>query len=196
MVQPLLLDPSMRNYLVGIAVVSLTSLTTVAHAEPSSYVESGLMVGVNNGFIVGTLSASGGVRVGSSDVWIHAAVADGNAAVVEDNGSGTYLQLRGGPELRKCVLNGAVCGIGGVDIGMEHATYSEPMGLSSSAQMVVDDTTHTIAVPHLGFDLGGKHLRYRPSIQLPISLSSAGATDQFGHGVTGIDATGSIAYVW
>jgi hypothetical protein len=142
---------------------ALLAIATPAAADPS-FVEAGATAGgthegdVYAGFLVG-----GGVRV-SDHVWAHGAAASGTAPVLHfagiDQYEGThdsFVEARGGVELRGCTDSKTVCAIGGVDIGYRHEKFDDAM-------MTVNRSSAE-AVARFGLDIGARQLRVRPVVE-------------------------------
>jgi hypothetical protein len=166
----------------GLTLLALVSTTAVAAAQPSLtaatpadhtaaiYVQGGAMVGANDGYLAGSAVLAGGLQLGESPLWVHGQVVHGAVDQLFGEGSGTLDQARLGLELRECAVHGIVCGIAGIDAGIQHTHYvgseANLFDASASEPLMTMDHAAGIAVARVGLDIGGKHLRYRPEIEM------------------------------
>ncbi|MDB4959955.1 MAG: hypothetical protein JWO36_7524 [Myxococcales bacterium] len=174
-----------RFAIAGVLVVS------AAHASPS-YVAAGATAGDSFGQTLGGFyagSVEGGHRLGHV-LWLHAMVAEGGMVAIDGGGStmsSNYLTVRIGSEARWCVLDGALCALGGADVGYRHER------LAAQYDHYTDD--RPIGVLRAGLDAGSSHVRFRPGLELSFGADGAG-TIGGRTGIDGIAAAASVAYQW
>jgi hypothetical protein len=77
------------------------------------------------------------------------------------------------------VLDGSVCGVAGIDLGVRHSYLD--------AEYDHYDSTDGILVERVGVDIGSKHLRFRPGLEIDESTNRA---------LDGLAFTAGIAYAW
>lgn len=158
---------------------SILGTASLAHAEPTSYVQGGATLGGDHVGIFGAYTAEGGYRLTDNGLWAHAMVASGGMGGVDETTyASEYLVARAGIESRGCAFDGAVCGVLGVDAAARH-------------EMLMDEYDSgrldgIAAIPRVGFDLGGTHLRFRAGLE--------GIVDQ--RGLSGASLVSGIAYQW
>lgn len=172
--------------------------TATAPAQPSRYVQAGVMVGAAAPVIAPNLMAAFdlGVRLTDGPIWLHTAVTWGSSG--DDQGPGSNLQLRAGIEGRACWWRDRTCTVGGIDAGYQHGSWSDR-----------NDPTHNesidafVAIPRFGFDLGGRTLRARIGLELDVAMaaqrelgSPTGNTSETSPGIIGIEANAGVAYQW
>jgi hypothetical protein len=172
--------------------------TATAEAKPSRYVQAGLMVGAATPVVAPNLMAAvdGGFRLGGGPAWLHTALSWGSTG--DDQGPGSNLQLRAGIEGRTCWWHDRTCTVGGIDAGYQRGRWSDR-----------NDPTHNesvnalVAIPRLGVDLGGRHLRARMGLELDVALAaernvnpSTGNRSDTSPGIVGIEMNAGVAYQW
>ena len=189
---------------IAVSVVILGFATSIVHAQPSTYVAapapsptaptaptSYVQIGLTAGFLpsdfIGTgFNLEGGLRLGPSPLWLHAAVGAGLEAMLLA-GNGTYAQVRAGLETRFC-SNRALCGFAGVDVGFLNESVT-PISLDDdggSTMMPAEQKATWLVVPRIGIDLGSRSFRIRPTLDLLIAEQ----------GERGFDVSWSIAKEW
>lgn len=183
------------SHLLGLAAISLLAAAGVARAQPSltapatapatpptpisAYLEPGIEAGATWGALYGAIELDGGYRLGNGPVWLHSRLAQGGLSAEEGhNMSSDFTEARIGAEVRGCVVEGIACLVGGLDLGYRHEMLEVGGGRET--------LDLGVAVARLGLDLGGDHLRFRPSVEL-----SADQTRP-----NGIGFTAGIAYTW
>ncbi|MBV8757555.1 MAG: hypothetical protein JO257_09780 [Deltaproteobacteria bacterium] len=192
----------MRNVLLAFAAVTAASsiasadplsvaATTDSAAEPTTYVQGGLMAGGNDGYLTAGASAEVGKRV-APFAWVHASLTMGAADELFAHGTGSIMQARAGADLMTCNGSGVLCAFAGADLGIQQTQYSgmsEPWFCDSSegdcsGNAIDESRNRVIGVGRLGLDIGGTHLRWRPGIEASVA----------GNGVNGVNLTQSLAY--
>lgn len=188
----------MRHIALGFA--ALVAATSVAHAQPAlvapqpqpeaapaSYVMGGGEVGVNDGYLSGGGMLEAGTRV-TDHVFVHGIATHGGTERLFSSGTGSYTQLRGGADILSCEHTGARCVFVGADLGVQHVQWSGMVGSlfdnSGDGTPVSYSRTRMIGVARLGVDMGGTHLRWRPSVELAMS----------DNGGNGLNVMQSLAY--
>ena len=140
----------------------LCAAASIAHADPTSYVQSGVTVGGDHD-LYGAITISGGYHLGGT-LWAHGLLADGGTAGVDEvTYTSAYTAARAGVETRNCTAGGAVCGIAGVDRGIRHE--------SLMAEYDHNSFTNALVVGRVAGDLGSTHLRFRPGLELSVDDS-------------------------
>ena len=140
------------------AIVALAPATAIAESddrpgEPSplapGYVTAGAAVSSDH-FVNLAVTAQLGRQLGATPIYARGQLGVGTAA--DPEGSGRFLEARGGLEARSCRPSGALCFHGGLDVG-----YQISMWRGDDA-----DERHTglLLVPRVGGDAGGRHLRF------------------------------------
>jgi hypothetical protein len=182
----------MRHLLLGTIAASLLAMTALVHAQPAldhpasddaittgAYLEPGIEAGITRGAFYGALEFDGGYRLSDTPLWIHGRFAQGALAEIErDTMNSDFTEARLGLEARGCVLDGIACLVGGVDFGYRHEMFV--------AAHDRDTADLAVAIARLGLDIGGKHLRVRPSIETGVAQG----------GWNGLGFTTGIAYTW
>jgi len=144
-----------------------------------AYLEPGVELGATQGTFYGALQLDGGYHLGSTPFWLHGRFAQGALALIDDRTmSSDFTEARLGLEARGCALDGIACLVGGVDFGYRHEMLA--------TRHDTDTTNLALAIARLGLDLGGKHLRLRPSIETSVHQG----------GWNGLGLTAGIAYTW
>ena len=174
--------------------VGLFATTRIAEAEPTQYVQVDAMIGgaapVGGPNLVGAVE--GGYRLAPS-WWAHGEVAGGLAA--DDQGGGTTAQLRGGVETRSCSASSLVCGVFGLDLGALRGTWTSSDSAGASEHVVA-----LVAVPRVGIDVGGTHVRARAGIEFDEALAgrhtSSFAPTTTPTGTIGFELAAGMAYQW
>lgn len=171
----------MRHLLLGLGLVLAA---TPAFAEPSSYMQGGAEIGGNDGYLTGGFTVEAGTEV-VSGVMVHATFTHGGAEELFSRGSGRYTQMRGGVDLVGC-RNASFCRFVGFDAGVQHTHWSGDEGLFFTDQgtPATHDRVRPVGVGRVGLDIGGAHLRWRPSLELAVSDS----------GFNGANVMQSLAY--
>ena len=147
----------------------------------TGYIASGVMLAADQG-LVGAVMIEGGHRLGDGPLWLHVEAERGAAGGVDEpTYRGNYAAGRAGVEARSCVLDGVLCGMAGLDLGVRHVDYM--------AEYDQANDTGAIVVPRIGLDVGSKHLRLRPGLDAIIEPAKSSA-------VTGLAMTAGVAYVW
>jgi hypothetical protein len=176
-----------------IVLASLVATTAAAHADPTGYVETDVMLGGASPVIgPNMLGSVAGGRQLAPGVWAHGQLTAGPAA--DDQGSGKNLQARAGVEGHACVQSAILCGVMGADLGVQHGTWTRQDGMES------EQLTALVIVPHVGLDVGGRNLRARLGLELDEALlgrhqtSYAPTTDV--SGTIGVELAAGVAYQW
>jgi hypothetical protein len=195
----------MRNVLLSATL--LLTLATVAHADvteptteltttavgpvtaaPHGYVESGVMAGGNNDLLTIGATIDAGFHLDHTPFWIHARVAGGAGDKLFGVGTGSLFQVRAGVESRSCAFDGVVCAMAGVDLGLQHTTWTghdESWFSDSTPPDMTTTIDRFVAVPRVGLDIGGR-VRFRPSLEADID----------GQGVSGANLDLALAVQW
>jgi hypothetical protein len=136
--------------------------------------------------IAGTLVAhgsdwfTGGVTItrahGSGPAWFRGTITVGGLTDLNAS-TGTLIEGRAGAQISGCVLDGTVCGLASIDLGLRHgqvnATYHHL------------DSTAPVVVPQIALDFGTGQLRLRPALELA-----------FGSDLSGGGLSLGAAYLW
>lgn len=174
------------------AAASLLALTAVVDAQPAldqpsadaavtatAYLEPGITAGITRGALYGAVELDGGYRLSDTPLWLHGRFAQGALAEIErDTMNSDFTEARLGLEARGCLFDGIACLVGGVDFGYRHEMF-----VAAHDHETAD---LAVAIARLGLDLGGKHLRVRPSIETGVQQG----------GWNGLGFTTGIAYLW
>ena len=174
------------RHLVGLAIVFVSTAAS-AQPAPESYVSAGATIGADGklDWLYSGVTVDAGYQL-STTWWLH-----GGLGVVGRTGYGAINQQitlitpsadsyegRVGPEAHLCTSDGDWCAITGIDLGYR---TSELHGL--------------VVAPHVGLDVGGSKLRFRPSVVLevggPVDSSEGPSLPDVGLGFTG-----AVAYQW
>lgn len=179
----------MNKTLVGFA--SVIASTSLAHAQPSlvastdttpqlSYVQGGVTAGDDDIVgLYGGFTLEGGVRLGDSPLWAHAMMITGKGNGIDELVyDSSMLQLRGGIEARGCVVS-AACAVIGVDAGFRHETLMAEYDNRRASDAIV--------APRVGLDIGTRHFRFRPGLEMQLDRTKW---------LAGIGATAAVAYQW
>jgi hypothetical protein len=174
----------MRNALVIFA--TLVTTTTLAAAEPTAYVGTGAMAGMD-GFLDAQVAIEGGVHL-QGQWWLHAIAATGGAT--DDQGGGPVSQARVGIEGRACNDSGAACAYAGLDVGYQSLTWRpHDPGMD-------ENYNDMIAAYRAGGDLGGRHVRVRPGVELLQRLAGSDTYVRETGAPLGLNLTLALAYQW
>jgi hypothetical protein len=190
MVQPLRCAPGMK---LPIIFAALAVTTAAAHADPTSYVQTDVMIGAATP--VGGPNLLGAVSGGYllvPHLWAHAEAVGGVGA--DDQGGGTHTQIRGGVETRACSTSGIACASAGVDAGVLHGTWVK------HDMSEYEHVTAGVIVPRLGLDAGGTHWRGRFGIELAEAFAgshtSSYAMPSTPLGTVSFELSTGVAYQW
>jgi hypothetical protein len=186
----------------SLAIASLL-VASAAHAEPTQWVAASVMFGAAEPVVDGynaMAAVDGGYRL-TELLWAHAGVAYGTSidrfGQHVPNGGRNSL-VRGGAAARWCA-GSAVCGEAGVDLGVQHGTWSgtvySPTVIGGVTE--VDTDTALVAIPRIGLDVGGDTLRARLGLEADAALaSSSSGMSTAAHGIVGIELVAGVAYQW
>ena len=187
----------MNKTLLGIAL--LVASTSLVHAQPSLtaptspslvasttqdapdrlYLQTGVTAGGDD--VVGLYAAytlEAGYHLNDSPFWAHAMLITGKGGGVDEPVYDSYMvQFRGGIEARGCLIS-AACAVAGVDAGLRHEMLM--------AEYDNRRATDAVVVPRIGLDLGTRHFRLRPGLEMQLDRT----------GWAGVGATAAIAYQW
>jgi len=177
--------------------VTILIASSAASAEPDHYVAGGVMFGaaepVYDGYNV-MAAADAGYRL-TPLLWAHAGAAYGPSidrfGAHQPNGGHNEL-ARGGIEVRWCAS--IVCGIAGADLGVQHGSWT-----TTQYQVGMETLSDTalVAIPRVGFDVGGDALRLRATFEADTSLVSDETTDEpNGKRIFGFELAAGVAYLW
>ncbi len=162
----------MKHLLVILLVVATSSLaeaqpalSTPAQRDPAQYLETDLMVGgaAPVAGLNALVAVQGGYRLWHN-LWLHGEAGYGHAQ--DDQGGGSNMQLHAGLESRPCIVRGIVCAVVGADLG-----YAQGSWVSDLARDQMESVSALVAVPRLGLDLGGDHVRVRLGIEADVALA-------------------------
>ena len=191
MVQPLLSTLRMKASLV---VTSLVAMTAAAHAEPTRYVQTDVMLG-GSAPVVGP-NLLGSVSAGyllTPEVWAHGELAGGPA--MDDQGGGSNVQAHAGVETRGCSAGRTVCAMVGVDAGVLRGSW-----VSHDSQGMREDVTAGVIVPRVGVDAGGRQVRARLGLEIDEAFAgthTSSSTDTSrATGTVGAELSAGVAYQW
>lgn len=161
--------------------MTLAATTTAASAD-DTYVSGGATFGGEGdpgGFYAGG-TVEAGRRLSGSSLWVHGMVVGGKSFGFEEvtTHEGPALQLRLGIEGRSCTLDGALCMVAGLDGALTHVDHI--------AHYETINMTVPLVIARLGLDIGSRHVRVRPGIDVGFYglIPAQGAI------------TGAIAYQW
>ena len=156
---------------------------TDLHDAVHAYLEPGVAAGVATS-LYGAVELDGGYRLGDSPLWLHGRVSHGAFATFSDRVLGSDLtEARLGLEARGCSDNDIACLVGGVDFAYRHEM------LSTANEDPTPNTTNitfVAAIARVGLDLGTKHVRFRPSVELGVRQG----------GWSNLGATTGLAFAW
>lgn len=161
-----------------LALATLLAATTVASAEPApaltSYVQSGVEAGGNDGYFTGGVTIEAGTQV-VPGVGVHVIGTHGGAEELFSSGTGRYTQVRGGFDVSGCPMSKSRCVFAGVDFGVQHTHWSGIEGtfFDDNGTPATHDRVRPIGVGRVGLDIGGAHIRWRPSLELAFSDTGA-----------------------
>lgn len=150
----------MRSFVIaGSLLASLFASVSVAHADEatasvSSQTATRAYVSVGAGLssdtnVNGVVAVEGGMRL--KVLYPHVTLVGGRAARVTD--ADTHYEVRAGLDFMPCSGSGDACAIIGADVGY----MADERDASSSTR----DLASALFAPHLGLDVGGKHVRFR-----------------------------------
>jgi hypothetical protein len=194
--------PTMRVCLIVTTLLAATPAfaepSTTAPWEPANYVIGGIAMGVTEpGGISRVASLEGGLRFGSSGLWIHGEAVAGDAG--DDQGSGHVYQGRAGIEGRAC-WGVRLCGIAGVDLGGYRGTWVKDGGFASGLES--ETINALVATPRLAGEIGDR-LRLRLGIELGLAVfgrshrqSANGDMDKSVSMPVGAELTLGLGYQW
>jgi hypothetical protein len=119
-------------------------------ALPSPGYVAASATGSSDQFVNLAVTAQAGRRLGATPIYARGQLGLGTA--FDPEGSGQFIEARGGLEARSCRPSGALCFHGGLDVGYQISTWR---GYDA-------DERHTglLLVPRVGGDVGGRHLRF------------------------------------
>ncbi len=139
----------------------------IAHAEPSNYADLGVGLAVTTAGSYGTFEIGAAGHLDEASWW-HVALGGGSA--LRDGEDHSFIDARGGLELRRCA---SICVYAGADAGLRY--------LSSTASTGATTVTGGLeVVPRAGIDLGS-------TLALRIELSALlGAGIERVHDTTGV----------
>jgi hypothetical protein len=182
--------------------------STSAHAEPTRYVEAGVLFGAAAPVIGWNVmpSLDGGYRF-SEMFWFHGGVGYGptiNNLGTHGPNHGSNGLARGGIEMRWRVSE-SVALAAGVDLGVAHGTWGPPGAPFSQMYGEVDTISSLtfVAIPRLGFEIGGSQWRARLGLESDIAIADRTTSQLAGMtmtesttGTTGIELAAGVAYLW
>lgn len=178
----------MRNILV---ITTLLATASLAHADPlsarasteaapSTYLATGVTLGGVGSHTGAGVSADVSEHVWKA-LWVHV-----GGTMVDDSqflvATGSYRAAYAGVELSSCQVGDRICAYVGGDVGYADSQYSgssstNDWGIQSGSSMT-ENSSGAIGVLRGGFDIGGRHLRWRPGVQATIAGPSAAAITQ------------------
>jgi hypothetical protein len=142
------------------------------------YLQAGVTAGVDDVLFYGGYTLEGGYHLSDTPLWVHAIMISGKGGGIDETTyDSSLLQLRGGIEARGCLVS-AACAVAGVDAG-----YRREMLMAEYDNRRASDA---IVVPRVGLDLGTRHFRFRPGLEMQIDHT----------GWSGLAATAAVAYQW
>lgn len=165
-----------------LVLVSLTAIAAAqpaapaslpAESEPAAYVQVGSLLGAVGDRLSLEVSLAGGVRLGHTPLWVHAALVEGT--VFTDQVTERQ-QARLGLEGRECRVRGIVCVSAGVD-GAILRTRTTGTGVDTSF------ATTGLVFPRVGVDFG-RQLRYGPAVEVALDR----------HGYAGIEVLQAFSW--
>jgi hypothetical protein len=159
------------------------AIPSLAAAEPSAassapavagdYLQAGVVAGAlranrtSSGALYGAITLEAGHHVQDSALWLHVQLASGSLAGIDEaSGASQYLEGRVGVETRGCVLGGAACLVGGLDLGARREYLM--------AEYDHFDSTTVALVARAGLDVGSRRLRLRPTLELALGSDGNG----------------------
>jgi hypothetical protein len=156
---------------VAAAQPALTSSTPApASAAPSTYLQLDGMAGTVGEDLSASAAIAGGVELGDSPLWVHGELLHGDTSGFLIDRNGTIDQARLGLEARSCGVRGIVCVMAGVDAAVEHSRVTGSgvnlFEVGPSDPVMTTEATTGLGIARIGLDIGGKHLRYRPGIEV------------------------------
>ena len=164
-----------------LVLVSLTAIAAAqpaapaslpAELEPAAYVQVGSLLGAVGDRLSIEASLAGGVQLGHTPLWVHAALVEGT--VFTDQVTERQ-QARLGLEGRECRVRGIVCVSAGVDGAI---LRTRTTGVDTSF------ATTGLVFPRVGVDFGRRHLRYGPAVEVALDR----------HGYAGIEVLQAVSW--
>jgi hypothetical protein len=162
----------------------LVTCSTIAHADDgnSRDLQIGLAIGgvhakqaSNTSWFLGEVAIAAAFRV-SDLLWIRGVAAAGGLSDL-DFGGGSLFDARAGAQLRICTSGKVVCGLASVDVGVRHGHVSNEFDHINATSLII--------APQLALDVGTRHFRIRPGIEVDV-----------GTDLTGAALSLSLAYQW
>jgi len=173
------------------AVIVLTA--EQAKPWPRSYVSVDLTAGEYDGLFVGGVTFDLGTQYKDSALWFHGALGGGGAGELFADGSGHFLRVSAGPELRGCSLDGRICAFGGVDLGYLHGDFSGHDDLFGEGAAEMATVDQLALIPRIGLDVGNRGARLRVALDVPLdAMGSATGTPAGG----GVLPNAGLAFRW
>lgn len=153
--------------------------TTAAEHTPATYVQAGTAVGLVSGYMTFGGSAELGRQI-SPHVRLHATVTGSALERLFARGTGALTQATGGFDYVRCNTDGVFCAFVGADVGMRSIQYSGmdvPLfcgdGDCGPGTVVEDHRISPVAASRVGWELGGKHVRFRTALEAAVSPQGA-----------------------
>jgi hypothetical protein len=190
-------------------IAALVLASSAAFAEPTKYIQGGMLFGAAEPVIGWNVMATvdGGYRF-SDALWAHVELGYGpTVANLGNHGAngGTNGEVRAGVEARWCAHR-MVCGIAGVDLGVQRGTWSTTMYSATVIDGVLESLTSEalVAIPRAGLDLGGDTFRVRLVLEADTAVidrtttttEMASPTSESRTGIIGVELAMGVAYQW
>jgi hypothetical protein len=161
----------------------------VASALTTHYVELGTLAGTYDSYDSVGADLEGGVSFGHSPIGAHVALGLGGGHSARDNDQTMTMHRASiGLEGRYC-FGRYTCVVAGADLGTEGASGvittgdHDPDGFPAGYH-TYKSLSHAVAIPRAGIVVGGEHVAFIATVEVPRDLDGGGSRDGDG-GVTG-----------
>ena len=171
----------MRTGIIGcVALARIASASAEPETTPLGYAQVGLQLASVKGDGFVSARIDGGYHLGGTPLWLHAAAARGNPINFSLGGdlgdehsvSGSLSELAVGIEARTC-RNAVFCGALGLDAGYETVLYDDN-DATDPRQSIHFEHGGVVAIPRIELDVGGDHVRVRPTLSWPLGSNFSG----------------------
>lgn len=160
-----------------------------ADRAPPTYVQAGTVVGLTSSYLTFGASAEVGRRI-TPRLWLHTTFTRAPLDKLLARGHGELTQATVGLDYVLCSPNGIYCGFAGADVGARSIQYSGMDvelfcdGPCGPGDPIEDHRVSPIAAARAGWDMGGKHVRFRTAVEATLTP----------HGSVGVLITDSLVY--
>jgi hypothetical protein len=151
-----------------LVIAACLAAPVVAHADPladapRTYIASGVALGSAGSH--GILGASFEVGERVTDHLIVHAEGLGGGTVTFFGGSGDMIATTGGIDATSCNKLEKVCAYAGLAAGYGSSKYTESDNFFDAAPGMTTSSQGAIGLIRVGFDIGNRHIRWRPSLE-------------------------------